>query len=68
MEHSKLTLSEMRAFDAKRLKEVERETRHSMAIIRAESHLDKGKNLSKLKKLKVNLARLLTVGQENERK
>ena len=68
MEVKILNAEEIRGFDVSRRKELETELRRNMAELRMDIYSPANANASKIKTLKRNLARLLTVKTEEQAK
>ena len=61
MDLVKLDIEQMRAFDTQRAIEVEEDIRKEISKMKMDIFAEKGKHSAKIKSLKRNLSRLLTV-------
>lgn len=68
MELTKLAIDEMRNFDDARMREVERDLRKELFSIKMDIFTAPAQHTGKIRNLKVNLARLLTVKNEKKRR
>jgi len=66
MEVKIITADELRSYDADRRKDLVAEIKHELVTSRMDVYTQSTKNASKSKILRRNLARLLTVGQEEK--